>query len=109
MAAARAWLSWVRVGCQPTPAHFAIIASRGMADAVPSAAAIDRLGSMISDRVHSSEPQTVERRVELAVMLALLGTAAEVVFELNRGVATADLLHRHGGRFLAPDQPHTNA
>ncbi len=98
--AARTWLSWVRVGCRPTPAHFAVLGERGVADSVPSSAAIERLLTELGP-VHES------RRTELAVMLALLGTVAEVAFEVNRGNASAELVHRRGGRLLSPSPSPT--
>lgn len=100
--AARRWLAWVRVGCRPTAAQFAVIASRGVADAVPPAAAIDRLVSAVVGAPQAPEPEQTAVRSELGVMLALLGTVAEVLFEHRRGTTTVDALHRRGGRFLSP-------
>lgn len=100
-AAARAWLSWVHVGCRPTPEHFAVLSERGLADSVPSSAAIERLLAALSPALRS-------QRTELAVMLAVLGTVAEVVFEVNRGQTTAELVHRRGGRLLTASPPDSD-
>ncbi len=100
--AARTWLRWVRVGCCPEPKHFAILAARGVGEVVPPSAAIDRLVGVVGESSVIDSPLTGERRTELAVMLALLGTVAEVSFEVGRGSTTPQALHAAGSRFFAP-------
>ncbi len=100
--AARTWLRWVRVGCSPEPEHFAILAARGVGEVVPPSVAIDRVIDVVVGPSAIDSPLTSERRTELAVMLALLGTVPEVAFEVGRGSTTPQALHAAGGRFFAP-------
>jgi hypothetical protein len=100
--AARTWLRWVRVGCSPEPEHFAILAARGVGEVVPPSVAIDRLVGVVGGSSVVDAPVTSERRTELAVMLALLGTVPEVAFEVRRGSTTPQALDAADGRFFAP-------
>jgi hypothetical protein len=90
--AARTWLDWVRVGCRPTLSHFEFIARRGMAHSVPSNTAIERACELVAAHHTDFDASSPEQRTEVAVMLALLGTVAEVVFEVEQGIQTVKQL-----------------
>ena len=90
--AARTWLDWVRVGCRPTLSLFEVIARRGVAHSVPSNTAIERALELVAAHHNDMDASSPEQRTEVAVMLALLGTVAEVVFEIEQGSQTVKQL-----------------
>lgn len=97
--AARNVIAWAVAGCEPTPAHFAVLARHGLEHHRPSSAAIDALvadlggDSVVRATATPEELAAVRghqsaRRTELGVMLALLGTRREVRHHVRAGVTS---------------------
>jgi hypothetical protein len=91
--AGRLLAQWVRVGCRPSAAHLRLLMAEGLETYRPSGHALDEL-------VAQARRFRVER-TELAVMLALADTRADVLGALHHGVRSAEEL---AGR-LGPGSP----
>lgn len=79
--AGRLLAQWVRVGCRPSALHLRLLMAEGLETYRPSGPALDEL-------VTRAGRFRVER-TELAVMLALADTRADVLGALHRGVRSA--------------------
>ncbi|MFT4263463.1 MAG: hypothetical protein QM572_08790 [Nocardioides sp.] len=83
--AARILAVWGTAGCRPSADQISLLDRHGIGDHVrPSAAAID----LLVKRARPYEP--VPSRTELAVMLALTGSAHDVEVALSQGVRRAE-------------------
>lgn len=101
--AARNVIAWAAAGCEPSPAHFAALARHGLEHHQPSAAAIDALVADlgVDGVVPTPDPlaelatpqgHQTDRRTDLGVMLALLGTRHEVRHQVRSGISSIDEL-----------------
>ena len=87
--AARAVVDWARVGCLPTPQHFAEIVRWGVDCSRPGGQAIDLAMAQVREGGAPIE------RTELGVMLAIIGNRPELVAAVRRGVRNVAGLSKH--------------
>ncbi|WP_409046958.1 hypothetical protein AB2L57_09635 [Microbacterium sp. HA-8] len=82
--------AWASVGCEPTTAHFQVIARHGVEYTKPSGPAIDALVAA----ANRAGVRSVDR-TELGVLLIILGTRVAVLRALSDGITTvAELTDR---------------